>query len=251
MRATAAILDVTHRLWLVGGMPPAIEVPPGVRPLAALHDAAPRELGLELLHPLGMQADGGGATFLFLVHASAPAARADGAFVPLRRWALDETLAPMWRLYVDAMLGGWEPPTRELDVCYFGNEPELAAKLGHLIVKGVKRGTTGLVAAAKLEGWSIPSVGTITIVTDGYGIPLCAIRTERSDRGRFADATEEIAQAEGEGDRSLAEWRELHRRYFEAQSARHGIPFGDDALMFYEYFRVVRVLGRDIAPGAR
>ncbi len=245
MRATAAILDVSHRLWLVGGKLPAVDVPPGTRALAALHDAAPREIGIELSHPLGMQVGEDDATFVFLTHGTAPAAGAGRELVPLRRWALEDTLAPVWRLYVGAMLGGWEPPTRELDVCYFGNGPALASMLGHLIVKGVKRGTTGLVAAAALEGWSIPSVGTVSIVTDGYGAPLCAIRTERSDRGRFADATEEMARAEGEGDRSLADWRETHRRYFEPQAARLGIPFGDDALMFYEYFRVVRVLGRE------
>ena len=82
----------------------------------------------------------------------------------------------------------------------------------------------------------------VSIVTDGFGIPLCAIQTERVVSATFAEATDEIARAEAEGDTTLEDWREGHRKYFETEAAKIGVPFTDDAELFHEYFRVLRIL---------
>jgi uncharacterized protein YhfF len=126
----------------------------------------------------------------------------------------------------------------------FGDSPALASKLAHMVIKGAKRATTGWVAAAERERWAIPRPGQVSIVTDAHGVPLCAIRTDRVVRGRFADADEEIARAEGEGDGTLEDWRAVHLRYFAAEGARLGLQFDDDAILIYEYFSVLRVLSR-------
>lgn len=70
------------------------------------------------------------------------------------------------------------------------------------------------------------------------------IETERVVYSTFAEATDEIAKAEAEGDMTLEDWREGHRRYFETEAAHIGLPFTDDAQLFHEYFRVLRVLQR-------
>jgi len=64
------------------------------------------------------------------------------------------------------------------------------------------------------------------------------------DRERFGDAGAEFAEAEGEGDGSLADRRAAHQRYFEAEGARIGIPFTDNADIDDEDFRVLRVFQR-------
>jgi uncharacterized protein YhfF len=46
-----------------------------------------------------------------------------------------------------------------------------------------------------------------------------------------------FAAAEGEGDGSLAHWREAHRCFFEAEGA-----FSEDMELWCERFRVVAVL---------
>ena len=43
---------------------------------------------------------------------------------------------------------------------------------------------------------------------------------------------------------TLENWIESHRKYFVAEGERIGVPFTDDALVFHEYFRVLRVLQR-------
>lgn len=217
MRSTALVLDVQHR-----GRAITTDVPDGTRPLAALARDS---------WPLGHRLTEGHAWFAFVE--SAP--QAD------RAWRQDTAL---WKLYVDAVLGGWEPPTRDFDVWAFGSTPEEATRLAHHVIKGHKRATTGWVAAAKAEGWPLPQVGSVSIVTDGFGIPLCAIQSERVVYARFCDATDEIARGEAEGDTTLDDWREGHRRYFEAEGRRLGIPFTADAELVHEYFRVLQVLRR-------
>ena len=199
-----------------------MDVPDGTRPLAALARDS---------WPVGHRETEGHAWFAFIE----PGKQAD------RAWTQDTAL---WKLYVHAVLGGWEPPVRDFDVFAFGSTPEQAARLAHHVIKGEKRGTTGWVAAAKAEGWTIPTPGMMSIVTDGFGIPLCAIQTERIVHGTFAQATEEIAKAEAEGDTSLEDWRDSHRKYFVTEGERIGVPFTDDAELFHEYFRVLTVLGR-------
>jgi uncharacterized protein YhfF len=213
MRATALVLDVAHRGRVI-----TVDVPRGVRPLAVL--------GLNW--PLGHRDD----AFVFIEQERQPD----------RAWTGNRA---MWQLYVDAVLGGWEPPTRNFDVFYFGATPEQAARLAHHVVKGKKRGTTGWIAALEREGATIPTPGLVSIVTDGFGIPLCAIETERVITNRFGDAPEDIAIAEAEGDCSLDDWRTSHRAYFEREGARIGTSFHDDSLVLHEYFRVLRVFSAD------
>jgi uncharacterized protein YhfF len=61
---------------------------------------------------------------------------------------------------------------------------------------------------------------------------------------RFGDATDEIARGEDEGDRTLADWRDSHIKYFTTEAARIGRTFDDDSIIFSEYFRLLRVFQR-------
>jgi uncharacterized protein YhfF len=236
MQATAWVLDVSHRARRL-----ACEVPPGTRPLAAVHELVGRDLALSLGDPLGVGGPGDAPRFLFL-HPR----RGEGpGWEPLASWALDDDA---FRLYAEAMLGGWTPPARELDVFFFGDSPELAAKLAHFVVKGRKRGTTGWIDALERDGVTIPHPGLVSIVTDGFGYPACAIQTERVDRIRFRDVDAARASIEGEGDGSLEDWREGHRLYFECEARRLGFAFTEDALLCFAHFRVLAVLGRADGP---
>jgi uncharacterized protein YhfF len=233
MRATAWILDVAHRATRL-----ECDVPAGRRALAAIEEAAEHELGITLGLPLGVRAIDTAPEMLFLVPLGAR--RPD--WQPFVSFAAADERG--FALYVDAMLGGWSPPTRALDVFQFGNTPELAATLAHLVVKGAKRGTAGWIAASERDGSTIPHVGLVSIVTDGYGHALCAIRTERVERLRFDQVAARHAWIEGEGDRTLEDWREGHLHYFHAEAARLGLSFTEDADIFFEHFRVLAVCGR-------
>jgi uncharacterized protein YhfF len=209
-----------------------------VRALAAAKPAAQQGLGVALGVPLGARALDTAPELLFLL----PRGGEGPGWLPLRDFAPADPRG--FALYVEAMLGGWSPPTHDLDVFHFGNTPELAANLAHLVVKGVKRGTTGWTAAAEREGAAIPHAGMVSIVTDGFGYALCAIRTERIEHVRCGDIDATHAWVEGQGDRTLEDWRDGHLRYFHAEAARYGLTFTEDAMLFFEHFRVLSVFGR-------
>jgi uncharacterized protein YhfF len=75
----------------------------------------------------------------------------------------------------------------------------MAARLAHLVIKGRKRATSGNAAALKKAGLTIPFAGLISIVTDGFGIPLCCIETERVEVNAYKDVSSAVAKREGEG----------------------------------------------------
>ncbi|MBC7974295.1 MAG: ASCH domain-containing protein [Myxococcales bacterium] len=216
----------------------ACDVPPGQRALTAIAETASRELGCTLGIPLGVRTPETTPELLFLVPHGGQR----------RDWASLAHLAATddrgFAFYVEAMLGGWAPPRQALEVFSFGNTPEMAATLAHLVIKGVKRGTAGWQVAAEREGSVIPRAGQISIVTDGYGHALCAIRTERVERLRFDQIEARHAWIEGEGDRTLEDWREGHLRYFHAEAEQLGLAFTEDAAIFFEHFRVLAVFGR-------
>jgi uncharacterized protein YhfF len=236
MQATVWVLDVAHRAQRLG-----CEVPPGTRALAAASELIERSLGLSFAGPLGVRGRESAPELMFL-H---PRVGEGPGWRPLREWVLDEAA---FELYVEVMLGGWRPPTRELDVFFFGDTPELAAMLAHLVVKGVKRGTAGWIAAAERDGSTIPHAGLVSLVTDGFGYPACAILSEQVDRVPFRDIDATHALIEGEGDRSLEDWREGHLEYFHREARRLGLTFTEDELVCFEHFRVLAVLGRADPP---
>ena len=108
----------------------------------------------------------------------------------------------------------------------------------------MKRGTTLWIEAAERDGSTLPEVGLVSIVTDGFGYPLCAIQTHQVDRVRFRDFDATQAFIEGEGDRSLEDWRDAHLYYFTAEAAQLGLTFTEDSLVVFEHFRVLAILGR-------
>jgi uncharacterized protein YhfF len=230
------MLDVAHRARRFD-----YDVPAGMRALEAVEHGVRRELGMQLFVPLGVRALDTAPEFLFLV----PGGGVRKDFMPLGELARSDERG--FAFYVEAMLGGWSPPTHDLDVFYFGDTPELAAALAHLVMKGVKRGTTGWLAAARAEGVVVPHVGMVSIVTDGFGHALCAIRTEQIEQLRFADVGERLAWIEGEGERTLADWRAGHQSYFRREATRLGLTFNEDEIVFFEHFRLLAVLGHSDA----
>ena len=113
----------------------------------------------------------------------------------------------------------------------FGDGPELADGLLDLVMNGVKTATC---STEDEPNTSAP--GECWIVLDGRGEPACVIETTEVAYRRFGDVDAVFAYEEGEGDRSLAYWRDAHRSYF----GRLG-RFSEDMMLMCERFRLVEV----------
>jgi uncharacterized protein YhfF len=113
----------------------------------------------------------------------------------------------------------------------FGDGPELADELLHLVIKGVKTAT-----CSTEDEPNTSTAGEQWIVLDGRGEPRCVIETIEVTYRRFPEVDAAFAYEEGEGDRSLAYWRQAHRNYF----GRLG-RFSEDMMLMCERFRLVEV----------
>ncbi|HET9989664.1 MAG TPA: ASCH domain-containing protein [Kofleriaceae bacterium] len=232
------ILDRTHGVLCDGDRIPELSVD-DLRPLRMVH-AAFASRGLALPAPAGSRAgQNGGRDFVFVIdHVPAPTGL---AWRRLRDVSGD---GAAWQLYVELMLGGWPPPTRSVDVWSFGDQPEMAAQLAHLVACGAKRVTMGWIHANERDGIPRAYEGGISIVTDGFGYPRLALRSTEVRTVPFGEIDVASAAGEGEGDLTYGDWREGRVRYFTAQAAKHELAFDDRALIAVERFEVLHVIGR-------
>jgi len=116
----------------------------------------------------------------------------------------------------------------------FGDGPALADELLDLVIREVKTATC---STEDEPNTSTP--GERWIVLDGRGVPSCVIETLEVTYRRYGEVDAAFAYEEGEGDRSLAYWRQAHRNYF----GRLG-RFSEDMMLMCERFRLVEVLAK-------
>lgn len=127
---------------------------------------------------------------------------------------------------------------RHLRTFAFGDGPDLADKLVELVIKGVKTAT-----CSTEDEPNTSSPGEQWVVLDGRGEPRCVIESTEITYRRYNEVDSDFAHDEGEGDRSLACWREAHRNYF----GRLG-RFSEDMMLMCERFRLVEVFDDSPSP---
>lgn len=120
----------------------------------------------------------------------------------------------------------------------FGDTPEMADELLALVLKGKKTATCGALRDYAPGGEQMPKVGDRAILLDGKGRQRALIETVEVAITRFSDVEADFAFDEGEGDRSLDFWRDVHRAFFE----RNG-GFSPDMELVCERFALVEVFG--------
>ncbi len=122
----------------------------------------------------------------------------------------------------------------------FGDTPEMADELGQLVLAEIKTGTASLAWEYNQDGDPLPRAGEYSIILNGAGEPLCIIETTRVYIEPYNLVDQEQAYAEGEGDRSLAYWREAHWDYFARRCELLGREPSEYMPVVCERFRVVK-----------
>ena len=138
-------------------------------------------------------------------------------------------LLPFWQAFLAAT--GRQDDVAFYEAFYFADSEDDANSLGQLVLAGVKRATAALV-------WG-PASGDLSIVTDWSGRPLCVIETTATAVVPFEEVTEEFAATEGEGDKSLRYWREVHWDFFSRECGQIGREPSLRMPVLCERFRVV------------
>jgi uncharacterized protein YhfF len=136
-----------------------------------------------------------------------------------------------------------EHPHAPLDyllIGFGGSDRALATELANLVVNGPKRATATLLRDFETGVEPVfPQVGDFWVLFDGDGHPRAILQTTQVDISAFGDVDAAFAWDEGEGDRTLADWRAGHTRYFERMALTRGFEFNDNTMVVLERFRLV------------
>ena len=143
----------------------------------------------------------------------------------------------MWAAYkaVNPDTGG------EYEPWAYGDDPDTLAELTR---KGIKTATASAGPLYELEGEPLPQAGEYSVILDSRDEAVCVIRTTRVYTTPFCEVTAEHARKEGEGDRSLAYWRQVHEDFFRTELAGASLEFTPDMPVVCEEFEVAYPSGR-------
>lgn len=92
----------------------------------------------------------------------------------------------------------------------FGNDKKLAEKLKQLVLDGKKKATIGLC----YEKERISKIGDYETILDSNKNVFCVIRCTNVEIKPFLEVGYDFIKKEGEGDKSIEEWQEKHRKFF-------------------------------------
>jgi uncharacterized protein YhfF len=144
-----------------------------------------------------------------------------------------------WNKYLDTLPEEQRAEMKMPEAWAFGDGGEMADELGTLAIKGIKAGTASLVKEYEAENGTLPKAGDLSIILDGHGRPLGIIETTSVEIKPFKEVDAKFAYDEGEGDRSLKYWRQVHKRFIGRTCAEIGISFSEDLLVVCERFKVI------------
>ena len=122
---------------------------------------------------------------------------------------------------------------------YFCDNEADANTCANLVVKKIKQATAPSMWWYRHNKQSLPKIGDLFIVTDWHGEAKAIIEITALEQVRFKDVGEAFAYAEGEGDKSLAYWKRVHKTYYTQEMESAGARFAENMLVSCEYFKTV------------
>ena len=152
---------------------------------------------------------------------------------------LDEHIRAYWQKFQAALSPDSSYRDRSFLADGWGDSPEMADELGALIAAGIKTATCSAVWEYELDAQARPVPGLLTVVLNGRDEPLCIVETVEVTVRRYDEVDAAFAFDEGEGDRSLAYWREAHRSFFSRDLQKINRQFAEDMPLVCERFKLI------------
>ena len=124
----------------------------------------------------------------------------------------------------------------EIDAWAFGVEPDL---LADLVLKGEKTATASAYDLYALEDEPLPQEGTFDVILDSQNQAVCIVEIIKVSVEPFSQVSAQHAYKEGEGDKSLTYWRQVHEDFFTDCLGEAGLIFRPESKVVLEEFRKV------------
>jgi len=120
---------------------------------------------------------------------------------------LEVRVEAFWQGYLASSADAKDAVRRLYEVFRIGSTREGADEGASLIKQGVKTTTSSLLWTYETVNKPLPEVGSLSILTDGAGDPVCVVETIAVDIKGFAEVDTAFAYDYGEWDRTLETWR--------------------------------------------
>ncbi len=139
------------------------------------------------------------------------------------------------KAYCEHLARAYEP----IEAWYFCDKQKDADECAALVLSGEKRATSPSLWWHEQSGEPVPQVGDVNIVTNWAGEAQCVIKTVLVDICAYDKISEAYAYLEGEGDKSLAYWRDVHWPYYQRELQSVGLEPKPDMPIICEHFELV------------
>ncbi|EHG13088.1 ASCH domain-containing protein [Streptococcus constellatus] len=138
----------------------------------------------------------------------------------------------MWQAYrkINPAIGD------KIDAWAFG---VFADQLADLVLRGEKTATASAYELYKLENEPLPQAGSFDVILDSQDRAVCIVEITKVSVLPFNEVSADHAFKEGEGDKSLGYWRQIHKELFTAWLAEAGLEFSQESGVVLEEFHKV------------
>lgn len=132
-------------------------------------------------------------------------------------------------------------------ICEFALPGTLRDRLIAAVLRGEKTATSSLLVEWEEEGQPLPAAGERQRIVDSDGQAIAVIELLAVNVLRLGDVDLRLALEEGEGFRSVEQWRESHERFWnqtrgEDSADASASALDDSTLVVAERFRLVEQL---------
>ncbi|PID01894.1 hypothetical protein CSV67_12400 [Sporosarcina sp. P2] len=159
----------------------------------------------------------------------------EGGITAWKEYISKESIERVWEEFKST-----HPDAPEQYVAWsFGNSKQMADELALLVVEGTKTATSSNYTLYELENEPLPMVGLHNIILDGNGIAVAVVENIAVKVVPFNEVTEQHAYLEGEGDRSLHYWQEVHEKFFTNELKEVNQDFHHEIPVVCETFKLV------------
>ena len=155
----------------------------------------------------------------------------------MKKTKTNASVANMWMDFIEnnAEFTNIETPNS----WYFCDNKKDADECAELVILGIKRATTASLWWYETQKERLPQIGDLFIITNWDGLAKAIIKTTKVEHTPFNEVTEEYAATEGEGDKSLEYWREVHWNYFAREMESCGEKPSESMILLCEYFEAI------------
>jgi uncharacterized protein YhfF len=145
----------------------------------------------------------------------------------------------LWRQYLDSLSDPADAEGRFYETFRIGDSVESADAGAALIRDGTKTATSALLWQYQADDQSLPREGSLSVVENGCGEPVCIVETLQVEIRRFAAVDAGFARDYGEWDRTLETWRSNCWAYYSARCRELDREPSQEMPLVCERFRVV------------